>query len=306
MFSFGRRSVVIVLILFIVIAIGGWAWRQRDSLPFVTKPLQMIASPLEYGASRIMGSLTSSIHILDVSLKNRIEWEALEKENADLKNKSVDYDELVAENSRLRGLLDFKTTHQQYQLVAGSVISRDYGTWSNTMIIDVGTGEGVAKDMAVVAPTGVVGFISDVYPHSARVQLLTDPRTSIGAIVQRPESRVSSVVRGNGSVPTEPQFVNIAKDADILEGDTLVTSGFGSIYPKGLFIGTIVSIHQNDNDFVKYAVIRPGVDFSKLEEVFVITKSNDTSAYDKPDVAPKLVPQTNRDKVEGIKGAAAL
>lgn len=306
MFSFGRRSVVIVLILFIVIAIGGWAWRQRDSLPFVTKPLQMIASPLEYGASRIMSSLTSSIHILDVSLKNRIEWEALEKENADLKNKSVDYDELVAENSRLRGLLDFKTTHQQYQLVAGSVISRDYGTWSNTMIIDVGTGEGVAKDMAVVAPTGVVGFISDVYPHSARVQLLTDPRTSIGAIVQRPESRVSSVVRGNGSVPTEPQFVNIAKDADILEGDTLVTSGFGSIYPKGLFIGTIVSIHQNENDFVKYAVIRPGVDFSKLEEVFVITKSNDTSSYDKPDVAPKLVPQTNRDKVEGIKGAAAL
>ena len=306
MFSFGRRSVVIVLILFIVIAVVGWAWRQRDSLPFVTKPLQTIASPFEYGASRIMAFLTSNIHIVDVSLKNRIEWEALEKENADLKNKSVDYDELVAENTRLRGLLDFKNTHHQYNLVAGSVISRDYGTWSNTMIIDIGTGEGVAKDMAVVAPAGVVGFISDVYPHSARVQLLTDPRTSIGAIVQRPESRVSSVVRGNGSVPTEPQFVNIAKDADILEGDTLVTSGFGSIYPKGLFVGTIVSIHQNDNDFVKYAVIRPGVDFSKLEEVFVITKSNDTSSFDKPDVAPKLVPQTNRDKVEGIKGAAAL
>ena len=306
MFSFGRRSVIIVLILFIGIAVVGWAWRQRDSLPFVTKPLQTIASPFEFGASRVMSFLTSNIHIIDVSLKNRIEWEALEKENADLKNKSVDYDELVAENTRLRGLLDFKNSHHQYQLVAGSVISRDYGTWSNTMIIDIGSGEGVAKDMPVVAPGGVVGFISDVYPHSARVQLLTDPRTSIGAIVQRPESRVSSVVRGNGSVPTEPQFVNIAKDADILEGDTLVTSGFGSIYPKGLFIGTIVSIHQNENDFVKYAVIRPGVDFSKLEEVFVITKSNDTSSYDKPDVAPKLVPQTNRDKVEGIKGAAAL
>lgn len=306
MFSFGKRSVVIVLILFFVIAIGGWAWRQRDSLPFVTKPLQIVAAPFEYGASRIMSFLTSNIHVLDVSMKNRIEWEALEKENADLKSRSVDYDELVAENSRLRGLLDYKTSHPQYQLVTGAVISRDYGTWSNTMIIDIGTSDGIAKDMAVIAPTGVVGFISDVYPHSARVQLLTDPRTSIGAIVQRPESRVSSVVRGNGSVPTEPQFVNIAKDADILEGDTLVTSGFGSIYPKGLFIGTIVSIHQNGNDFVKYATIRPSVDFSKLEEVFVIIKSSDTSSYAKPDVAPKLVPQTNRDKVEGIKGAAAL
>ncbi len=306
MFSFGKRSVVIVLILFIVIAVVGWAWRQRDSLPFVTKPLQIVVAPFAYGASRVMDFLTSNVHIIDVSMKNRIEWEALEKENADLKSRSVDYDELVAENSRLRGLLDYKTAHPQYQLVTGSVISRDYGTWSNTMIIDVGTSDGIAKDMAVIAPGGVVGFISDVYPHSARVQLMTDPRTSVGAIVQRPESRVSSVVRGNGSVPTEPQFVNIAKDADILEGDTLVTSGFGSIYPKGLFIGTIVSIHQNENDFVKYAVIRPGVDFSKLEEVFVIVKSSDTSSYDKPDVAPKLVPQTNRDKVEGIKGAAAL
>lgn len=174
------------------------------------------------------------------------------------------------------------------------------------MIIDVGSGEGVTKDMPVITAAGVVGFISDVYPHSSRVQLLTDPRTSIGAIVQRAESRVSSVVRGNGNVPSEPQFVNIAKDADILEGDTLVTSGFGSIYPKGLSVGTIVSIHQNDNDFVKYAVIRPSVDFSKLEEVFVILKSADTGSYDKPGVAPKLVPQTNRDKVEGVKGAAAL
>ena len=74
----------------------------------------------------------------------------------------------------------------------------------------------------------------------------------------------------------------------------------------GLPIGTIVSIHQNENDFVKYAVIRPSVDFSKLEEVFVILKSADTGSYEKPEVTPKLVPQTNRDKVEGIKGAAAL
>ena len=306
MFSLGKKSVVIVLVIFCLIAVVGWAWRQRDSLPFITKPLQIVATPFEYGASRIIDSLSSAFHIVDVSLKNRIEWEALERENAELKSRSVDYDELVAENERLRQLLNFRSTHGQYNLLAGSVISRDYGTWSNTMIIDIGADNGVAKNMAVVVPSGVVGFVSDVYPQSARVQLLTDPRTSIGAIVQRPESRVASVVRGNGNVPSEPQFVNIAKEADILEGDTLVTSGFGSIYPKGLPVGTIVSIHQNDNDFVKYAVIRPSVDFSKLEEVFVILSSSDTGAYDTPSNAPKLVPQTNRDKVEGIKGAAAL
>ena len=306
MYSFGKKSIIVVLVLFIIIAVVGWAWRQRDSLPFITKPLQIVAAPFEYGASRIMDTLSSTFHIVDISLKNRIEWESLEKENAELKERSVDYDEILAENKRYRELLDFKAAHRQFNVRAGSVISRDYGTWSNTMVIDIGSEDGIEENMAVVTPAGVVGFISDVYPHSSRVQLLTDPRTSIGAIVQRPESRVSSVVRGNGNVPTEPQFVNIAKDADILEGDTLVTSGFGSIYPKGLYIGTIVSIHQDDNDFVKYAVIRPGVDFSKLEEGFVITHSIDNSSYEKPDVSPKLVPQTQRDKVEGVKGAAAL
>ena len=113
MFSLGKKSVVIVLILFVLIAVVGWAWRQRESLPFVAKPLQMAAAPFEYGASRIMNSLASAFHIVDISLKNRIEWEALERENAELKSRTVDYDELVAENDRLRQLLDFRASHGQ-------------------------------------------------------------------------------------------------------------------------------------------------------------------------------------------------
>ncbi|ERT58379.1 MULTISPECIES: rod shape-determining protein MreC [Megasphaera] len=306
MFSFGKKSVAAVLILLILIAVVGWAWRQRSSLPYITKPLQLAAAPFEYGTAWIMDKFSSAAYLVEINLKNRIEWEALEKENAALKEHSVDYDELAAENKRLRDLLDFRNTHGQYKLLASSVISRDYGTWSNTLIINAGSKDGVEMNMPVITPNGVVGFISDAFDYSARVQLMTDPRTSVGAIVERPESRVSSVVRGNGNVPTEPQFVNIAKDADILEGDTLVTSGFGSIYPKGIYIGKITSIHQNDSDFVKYAVIETGVDFSKLEEVFVILNAQSGQSYDKPGVEPKLVPQTKRDKVEGVKGAAAL
>ena len=88
-----------MLILFVLIAVVGWAWRQRESLPFVARPLQMAAAPFEYGASRIMDSLASAFHIVDISLKNRIEWEALERENAELKSRTVDYDELVAETT---------------------------------------------------------------------------------------------------------------------------------------------------------------------------------------------------------------
>lgn len=306
MFSFGKKSMIVAFILFIIIGIVGWAWRQHNSIPYVTGPLQTVVTPLEEGLSWIADRISAVKRIIDISLKNRVEWEKLENDNADLRKKTVDYDELAAENERLRRLLDFRAAHKELQLVAAAVISRDYGTWTNTMVIGAGSNQGIKENMAVITPDGVVGFISDAFSDSARVQLMTDPRTSVGAVVQRPESRVASVVRGNGNMPLEPQFVNVAKEADILEGDTLITSGFGSIYPKGLYIGKIVSIHMDDSDFVKYAVIEPGVDFSKLEEVFVITGTSSSNSYDKPDVAPKLVPQTQRDKVEGVKGAAAL
>ena len=306
MFSFGKKSVIGAFILFFVIAVVGWAWRQHNSIPYVAGPIQTVITPAEEGVTWVLEHISDVNRIIEISLKNRIEWENLENENADLRKRVVDYDEVAAENARLRRLLDFRAAHKDLQLLAGAVISRDYGTWTNTMIIGIGDNQGVKENMAVITPDGVVGFVCDVFPDSARVQLMTDPRTGMGAVVQRPESRVASVVRGNGNMPTEPQFVNIAKDADILEGDTLVTSGFGSIYPKGLYIGKITSIHMDDSGFVKYAVIAPGVDFSKLEEVFVITGTSAGTSYEKPDVAPKLVPQTQRDKVEGIKGTAAL
>ncbi|MDU4878344.1 MAG: rod shape-determining protein MreC, partial [Veillonella dispar] len=121
-------------------------------------------------------------------------------------------------------------------------------------------------------------------------------------IVQRPESRLSGVVKGDGDSPRTPSMVNIARDGDVLVGDKLITSGYGGIYPKGLPVGNVQSIENDTEGFVKNAVITPSVDFYRLEEVFVLTSSS-VSAPQKPGLEPKLVPQTQRDQVEGAKGA---
>ena len=97
-------------------------------------------------------------------------------------------------------------------------------------------------------------------------------------------------------------MVNIARDGDVLVGDKLITSGYGGIYPKGLPVGNVQSIENDTEGFVKNAVITPSVDFYRLEEVFVLTSSS-VSAPPKPGLEPKLVPQTQRDQVEGAKGA---
>ena len=81
-------------------------------------------------------------------------------------------------------------------MTLAGIITKDFGTWSNTFTIDRGENDGIQPNMAVVVPSGVVGFVTDVYPNSARVQTILDPRSAIGVIVQRPESRLAGVVKG--------------------------------------------------------------------------------------------------------------
>ena len=106
MFSFGKKSVIGAFILFFVIAVVGWAWRQHNSIPYVTGPIQTVITPAEEGVTWVLERISDVNRIIEISLKNRIEWENLENENADLRKRVVDYDEIAAENARLRRLLD--------------------------------------------------------------------------------------------------------------------------------------------------------------------------------------------------------
>jgi len=71
------------------------------------------------------------------------------------------------------------------------------------------------------------------------------------------------------------RMINIPRDADIVEGDQIVTSGFGGIYPKGISLGEVENIVNDDGGLLKYAVLKPSVDFQKLEEVSVIVTSRE-------------------------------
>ena len=102
-----------------------------------------------------------------------------------------------------------------------------------------------------------------------------DPRSSVGTLVQRPESRVNGIVEGDMSNPTMPRMVNIPKDADVLVGDVIVTSGFGGVYPKGIVVGIVSSVENDPGGLLKYGMIETSVNFQKLEDVAVIVKSRE-------------------------------
>ncbi len=278
MLFFGRRKIILVICILLTMAVTGWFWRHKESVPFASQTLSTAAAPFEYTASQITFMGKTGISIIDQSVSKWSDLDKLRKENAGLKAEQLRYSEILAENIRMRNLLKFKQGYTKFNLLGASVIARDYGTWMNTLMIDRGTDSGIKTYMPVIVPQGVVGFVSEVYLKTARVQLVLDPRTTVGGIVQRPTSRVASMVSGNSGKQGVLSFINIAKEADVIKGDRVVTSGYGGVYPKGLLIGTVENVSDDLEKVSLDADIRPAVDFGHLEEVFVITDSIQKSA----------------------------
>ncbi len=182
----------------------------------------------------------------------------------------------LAQRSRtLEQLLGLKD-RSNLSMAAADVIAAGATPEFRTVTIDRGTDGGVRRDMAVIAPGGVVGRVVMAGLHAAQVQLLIDRNAAAGAIIER--SRAQGVVMGGDTGALRMQYVG--ETADVKSGDEVITSGIDGIYPKGFVIGRVTTVQHGVGGY-KLIAIAPAVDFRSLEEVMVITTpppSRDTGA----------------------------
>jgi len=271
-----KKAVILIVAVLTVFLLASTVAKGKYQFVFTEQVVATLLFPVEYVLGKIgysirhAGSFTSEL--MTVYRDNQ----TLKTENEELRQNNINTTEIVAENARLRAMLDYKKAAQQFDFVAAQVIARDPGTWTNIIMINRGAADGLTKDMTVVAPQGLVGSVVSVYNNSAKVQLILDPRSAVGCLVQRPESRVAGIVEGSAASPQAPHMVNIARDADIIKSDKIITSGFGGIFPKGLLVGEVVDIVNEEGGLLKYAILKSAVDFDKLEEVLVIVRSRET------------------------------
>jgi rod shape-determining protein MreC len=172
------------------------------------------------------------------------------------------------ENERLRKMLDFEP-RLPLHLVPAEVIEVSFGYPYKSMTINIGTEKGIAANMPVITPNGVIGKTVATGWRSSTVQLLFDPSCRIAAKVQ-PSGAQGIIVYSGGNHMT---LRDVPLEESALPGDSVVTSGLGGIFPEGLFIGTIIKSGKQDNGLFHDIRVYPGGDFSGLEEVFVITSS---------------------------------
>ena len=201
--------------------------------------------------------------------------------------------ELREENIRLGQLLDYQTTHSRmFDLVIAQVVGKDTDNWNQAVILDQGSNAGLACDMAVLAPAGMVGRIVAVTPHTAEVLLLIDTESAIGARIV--ETRFSpGMISGTGQDDTL-EMLWVDHDVEVLVGQTVITSGFGSVFPQGLMIGEVTEVLHDANGLTKRATIRPAVDFRRLEEVMVIRGLREEGADLQDDAVKFSIPPDMR------------
>jgi rod shape-determining protein MreC len=171
---------------------------------------------------------------------------------------------LERENEKLRAMLDFRASHPQYRLEPARVVAQDITAVFRTMIIDRGRLHGVSPDTAVVAPEGLVGRVTALTPHTSQVLLVTDPTSSVPAVIE--QSGVKGIVKGTGNGLLNMEYVRNTELVGV--GEVVMTSGLGGRFPVGIRIGQVVDVKRDPKKIFLRISVRPSVEMSKIDSVF--------------------------------------
>lgn len=249
-----------------------------------------------FGAfARVQGATSSTLYGIRHFWGNyvwlrgvRADNETLRRQVAELEVRLQEQRALALRSTRLQELLNLQST-ATLPTIAAEVIAGNPNPGMLTITIGRGSAEGVQKDMAVIAPAGIVGrIIGTPAPHAARVQLLIDRNAAAGAFTER--THAGGMVVGADKDP--PLMMDLVSNlADVKPGDTVVASGVDGIYPKGFAIGRVETADRGPGLYRAIA-IRPAVDFSSLEEVLVVLVPPRSATPDEaaPSAAPPAKP----------------
>ncbi|WP_456431627.1 rod shape-determining protein MreC [Thermosulfuriphilus sp.] len=266
--SFWARWLFLGVAATLVFALIGLSVEQGPRFSFAQKILVEIFAPAEKFLSQGISGAKELLEGYVLLVHTKQENEALKKEVAKLRARLVEYREALIANARLKKLLELKQS-LPYASLSAQVVGRDPSMWFRSLIIDLGGDEGLEEGMAVITVGGVVGQILGVTPNYAKVMLITDPNSAVDVVVQR--SRARGILRGQGSETCNLEYVSM--EADVREGDLLITSGLDGIFPKGLLVGIVKRVLPDRQEGLFQRVeVRPAINLEDIEEVLVILR----------------------------------
>ncbi|MBS1853363.1 MAG: rod shape-determining protein MreC [Acidobacteria bacterium] len=267
-----RNVSILAGVLFLqVIGLGVQVRRKNDmeSSRLIRVWVVSAVTPLEKGfiwAQTSTGNLWRNyLYLRGVRDENR----ALRQQIEQLRLEQVRLSDDAHQARRLQALLGFK---EQFisKTVAAQVIGSSGSVQSRTIYIDKGERDGLAVDLPVITAEGIVGKVLRVYNSTSQVLLINDQTSGAGAILE--SSRLQGILRGS---PTGQVLLEkVMADEQVHPGDKVLTSGGDQVFPKGLPVGTVMSVEKGRESFLDIR-IKPAANLSKIEEVLIITEKQE-------------------------------
>lgn len=286
---------VVIALLVLILAPTGVLQPAQDLIFGWLQPVWRGAASITESAQGVTGGLADL-----ATLQKRIA--ELQTQVNELNNSRIRIRELENENTLLRQQLGFKQSNPDFDLVGAAVLERnpdlsrvigqDPSNLARSIIVDQGSAEGVQKGMPVVTPQGLAGRVTETGTHWSKVLLITDPSSSVNAVVQ--STRATGVAQGDAtSNPGDPHLIirYVPQGEAIKTGDLILTSGLGAAFPKRLVIGQVTQVRKRDNELFQEATLKPAVDFTRLEFVLILKKFTPSDITQEPTPSPTPLPR---------------
>lgn len=257
-------ATVVLLLLTVTVASflhqGSSSWLGGQ----VQRAGAFLQEPLAEGSRGVTAALRAVFQWKDLLAENRALAEENESLRAQLSEAVLDRDEL-AQLAGLTEALRFIDPQERFSYVTGAVIAKDGSRWYKTFTANVGSGEGVRRDAAVMNGDGLIGRVLDTGNGWSKVVSIVDENNSVSFQVFRDPGLVG-VLTGDGKGGLSGYL--LAENAAVVEGDVLVTSGM-EIYPRGIPIGKVTAIGWDENSLLRTVAVEPLVDFNDLRIVTI-------------------------------------
>ena len=268
--SISKKLLVIVATATLILTIS-LTVQPKENPNFFEGCINAVFLPIQQAIKWPFEKMGNSIDFF-VDMKNLAEEnEKLNKENIELREKVRQLEIDGIENDQLREMLNLTKKYETSNAIVAEVISTNSSMWFDVFIINKGEKDGIKNDMTVLTPEGLVGKVTQTFSTTAQVTSILDVNNAVSARLTKTGDLI--ITKGDMNLVDKGllKLKYVTSDVNLAEGDVVETSGMGGIYPKGIFIGTISKVEQDNKMMRTYAVLEPGVDFNKLSEVLVIS-----------------------------------
>lgn len=263
----GIIGIVITVIILIILVV--FSNTNFENISIIENIASTIVMPIENGLTYLKNKINNNDKFFENINDLKSENESLKQKNSELEQQLREYEIIKNENEQLKQELNLAEKYGQYTTVPGTVISRDISNYSKTLVINIGSDNGVQEKMTVIADEGLVGYVVSVTNKTAKIQTIIDSASNTSCVAST--TRDTMICKGTIENKSTLSASNIETNARIIQGDSVETSGLGGIYIKGIHVGKIKKVNEGSNKTDSYATIETAVDFEKLETVLVIT-----------------------------------